>query len=381
MKRNPWLFLVVLVALFALSVVTSYSQSTKTFNVGGGGSLLVKVVGDVALKTSSAGSVTVEALGIAPEDLADLSITQTDNSVRVEFRPDNGHSRNIRFNIGLPDHFDVDITTAGGDVSVTGNLTGRIVGKTAGGDVRVGNVDGTTNLTTAGGDITAGKVGGDVVFKTAGGDIRLDSAEGVVQVATSGGDIIVGEVGKSLDAKTSGGDIRITNINGDANASTSGGDVRVGKVAGTATLSTAGGDIECQGATGDIKVSTAGGDVVLKAISGSLDASTAGGDIRAEFNPDGKGTSSLTTAGGELEITLPAGARARIEAVIEIEGRWSTGREEYQILSDFKALDLVMDDQHKEIRGIFEINGGGELIKMKTVNGNIQIRKAGGGAN
>jgi len=375
MKKNPWLFLTVAIVLVVLSFSPAYTQTSKTFEVGPGGSLVVVVVGDVTLKTSAASQVTVEALGISQQDLADLSMTQTGNTVRVDFRPDNGHSHNIRFNIGLPDHFDVDIKTAGGDITVTGNLTGKIVGKTAGGDVKVGNVDGTTNLSTAGGDIIAGKVGGDVVLKTAGGDIRLDSAEGRVEVGTSGGDIIVGDVGKSLNASTSGGDIRISNINGDATASTSGGDVHVGKVAGTAKLSTAGGDIECQGATGEVRASTAGGDIQLVAISGSLDASTAGGDIRAELNPDGKANSSLTTAGGELEISLPAGARARIEAVIEIEGRWSTNRDEYQIVSDFKAVDQVMDDQAKEIRAIFDLNGGGPIIRMRTTNGNIFIRK------
>lgn len=375
MKTNQWLFLTVLVVVVTLSVVPAQAQASRTFEVGAGGSLVMKVVGDVALTTSPARQVEVQALGISQQDLADLSMTQEGNTVRVEFRPRNGHSRNIRFNVALPDHFDVDLTTAGGDVSLEGNLTGRLVGKTAGGDLNIGNVDGVVDLSTAGGDITVGQVGGDVVLKTSGGDIRLESSEGLVRVSTSGGDIVIGDVGKSLEAKTSGGDIRINNINGDATASTAGGDVRVGIVSGSAKLSTAGGDIECRGATGDIKANTAGGDVVLRDISGSLEVSTAGGDIRADFSPDGQGTSSLTTAGGDLYITLPEGARARIEATIKISGRWSTHRDEYRITSDFPATTEVMDDQAREIRAVYEINGGGEVIKMRTVNGNIHIHK------
>jgi len=34
-----------------------------------------------------------------------------------------------------------------------------------------------------------------------------------------------------------------------------------------------------------------------------------------------------------------------------------------------------MDDQAKEIRAVYDINGGGPVIKMKTTNGNIFIRK------
>jgi DUF4097 and DUF4098 domain-containing protein YvlB len=376
MRRNPWPILMVAFLTIVSTVAVYPAERSRTFDVGAGGSLVIMVVGDVALRTAPGTQVTVQASGIAEDQLGRLSMSQTGNTVTVEYKPEGGGSVNVRFNITLPTHFDVDLTTSGGDITLEGNLTGRLAGKTAGGDIRIGNVDGNTVLTTAGGDIAAGKIGGDAKLKTAGGDIRLEWSDGQVDVSTAGGDIIVGDVARSLKASTSGGDIRINNVNGDATVSTAGGDVRVGKVSGSARLNTAGGDIECQGASGVVNANTAGGDIRLTAISGSLTANTAGGDITADLTPSGKGTSSLNTAGGDLTISLPENARARIEAVIEIRGRWATTHDDYQITSDFRALDQVIDDQAKEIRAVYELNGGGELIKMKTSNGNISIRKA-----
>ena len=374
MRRNPWLFLVIVVLLVGPVVMAQSPDRSRTFNVGAGGSLVVSVVGDVALQTSSGGQVTVQVFGIDEEDLQYLLMEQTGNAVRVTYRPQDGSS-DVSFQIGIPAQFDVDVKTAGGDISLAGMLTGKLTAKTAGGDVKVGDVDGVTNLSTAGGDITAGKVGGDATLKTSGGDIHLDSSEGKVIVHTSGGDIVVGDVQKSLEAKTSGGDIRLSNVNGDAEASTAGGDLRVGKVAGTARLSTAGGDVECQGATGMVEAATAGGDIRMTDISGALKASTAGGDIVADLVPDGTSASTLTTAGGDLQISLPASANARVEAIIHVQGRWRIERDEYQIRSDFKAASQEASDEDREIRATYQLGAGGSVIRLETTNGNITIRR------
>ncbi len=129
-----------------------------------------------------------------------------------------------------------------------------------------------------------------------------------------------------------------------------------------------------------MKATTAGGDLRLQGISGSLEASTAGGDVTAELNPSGKGPSSLSTAGGNITLVIPEGARAHIEATIKIEGRWRTNSTKYEIRSDFRATEQGLDDQAEVIRAVYDLNGGGDLIRLNTVNGNIIIRKSGAGA-
>lgn len=378
MSKRAWFSSVVLMLIFVSPVLAA--DRSQVFEVGAGGSLVLTTsVGDVTLTTWERNQVAVEVLGIDEEEVGRLSMTQSGNVVRVDFRPQES-SGNVRFRVGIPSRFDVDVKTAGGDITITGSLAGVVTGSTAGGDITVGDLNGKVVLRTSGGDVRAGSVQGDAELKTSGGDIQLASADGDVGLVTAGGDITVGDVGRSLTAKTSGGDIRVGDVGGEATLSTAGGDVRVGQVSGSATLTTAGGDVECESATGHVKARTAGGDLRLRGISGSLEGSTAGGDVVAELNPSGKGPSNLNSAGGNITLLIPDGARARIEATIKIQGRWRADSTRYEIRSDFKATEQVRDDQEEEIRAVFDVNGGGDLIRLNTVNGNITIRKAGAGS-
>ncbi len=375
MSKRAWCSSVVLMLIFISPVLAA--DRSKTFEVGAGGSLVLNTsVGDVTLNTWGQNQVSVEVFGIDEEEVARLSMTQSGNVVHVDFRPEES-SGDVHFEINIPSRFDVQLKTAGGDIRIVGTLTGTVTGSTAGGDITVGDLNGKVSLKTSGGDVTAGAVQGDVELKTAGGDIRLTSADGDVIVGTSGGDVVVGDVGRSLKATTAGGDVRVGDVGGEASLTTAGGDVRVGQVSGSATLTTAGGDVECQSATGHVKARTAGGDLRLRGISGTLDGSTAGGDVIAELNPSGKGPSTLSTSGGSITLNIPEGARARIEATIKIQGRWRAEGSRYDVRSDFKATEHVRDEQAEEIRAVFDLNGGGEIIRLDTVNGDIIIRRAG----
>jgi DUF4097 and DUF4098 domain-containing protein YvlB len=180
-------------------------------------------------------------------------------------------------------------------------------------------------------------------------------------------------VDKSLVASTAGGDITIEKVGGDARASTAGGDVIVGMVSGSATLGTAGGDIRLDGASGTVEVKTAGGDIECANITGSITAGTAGGDVYAELNPSGSRTNTLETAGGDVQIVLPADAKATIDARIKIRRGWGGDEDDYEIRSDFPAE--THDKDKKTIRAHYVIGGGGATIRLETVNGNIEIRK------
>ncbi len=347
---------------------------SKSFTVSKGGNFVLSTgSGDVTLKPWDKNEVFVRVDGIDPEDVDRLEMSQSGNTVTVRFRRSRGSWSDLRYEISLPAEFSIDLKTAGGDIEVTGPMTGTLEGETAGGDIRLSDVKGRVEFTTAGGDIRTGKVEGDVRLKTAGGDINVVEAAGEVEAATAGGDITVGNVGKSLSAKTSGGDIKIGNVGGEAEVSTSGGDISLGKVSGKARASTAGGDIELRSASGNVSAKTAGGDIKLSDVTGSVEAKTAGGDIRAELNPTGRGSSQLKTAGGEIVLEIPATAKATIEAVIEIDERW-THKEKYEVRSDFKAENY--DKRGDQIHAVYILNGGGENIYLETVNSNITIRKS-----
>ena len=349
---------------------------TKSFEVSPGGTLEVSIAeGDIVIGSWDKNEVLIKAEGIDPEDVKDLRMDQVGNGVRIDFHPEWGASRRVRFMISVPSTFNSDLHTAGGDITLQGAFKGTLEGSTSGGDIKLGDVDGKCDMSTSGGDINAGKIGGSVSLQTSGGDISIQTSTGEVEVSTSGGDIRVGNVGKSLTAKTAGGDIAIGDVGGEAIISTAGGDIEVGQVSGSATLKTAGGDITLRGAKGIVKAKTAGGDISLEDVSGSVQASTAGGDITAELLPSGTGRSTLSSSGGDLTLYLPANSKANIEAIIDLRGRWKDESEEYEILSDFKAATYEKDEDTKEIRATYVLNGGGESITLETVNGNIEIRE------
>jgi len=293
----------------------------------------------------------------------------------------------------------VELETAGGDLEISA-VTGTVLGKTAGGDVTARNLEGDVTLSTAGGDVSLidGRTG-PYVLKTAGGDITVQALKGEVRASTSGGDVEAHNVEGNLDLHTSGGDITLEDIKGaDHRASTSGGDVQARSVIGNVDLSTSGGQVQAirvQGRvigstsggdmditeiTGDADISTSGGDLYLRDVRGRLVGKTSGGDIRARVEQGGKLSAPirLATSGGEIELKLPSSVQASVSARILIKDTWS----DYTVRDDFK-LKIVSESKdtrrrggrYEEIIATGDINGGGPLIELETVNGDINIIK------
>jgi DUF4097 and DUF4098 domain-containing protein YvlB len=375
-------------ALLALPLMLAFGRCadddsrTKSFTVNKGGTLEVRVDGgDIRINVWDKNEVLVKAEGIDEEDLDRLKMTQSGNDVIVEFRNRRSWggwgSSHLRFDITVPSQYNADLHTSGGDIEVRGGVNGMIKGSTSGGDVKIESVKGgKVDLSTSGGDMRTGDVQGDVTLRTSGGNIEMGVVSGEANVSTSGGDITVKSVGKSLKANTSGGNIDIGDVGGEAKVSTSGGDIRVRKVSGSASMSTSGGNIELEGASGFVKANTAGGDIKLDNITGSIEASTAGGNVDAELRPSGKGRSKLTSAGGEIILAIPEEAKATIEATIRVQDRWSWRRSEYKVRSEFKYDSYEENEDEHEIRATYKLNGGGELIELKTVNSDITLKKA-----
>ena len=369
-------------ALVALLVTTlalarEEGSRSKSFSVSKGGTVEISTSrGDIRISPWEKNEVSVVIEGLDDEDLDNIKMTQNGNIVRVSYRSrwEDG-SGHVRFAISVPSQFNLDMNTSGGDLEVKGGLTGKIDGSTSGGDIKLGNVfGGPVEVTTSGGDIRTGKIEGDGSLKTAGGDIHVGSVNGSLSVNTSGGNIQVETVTKSLDAKTAGGDIVIGDVGGEAHVSTSGGDVNVGKVSGKASLSTAGGDIELKGASGKVNARTSGGDVKLQNITGAIDAKTAGGEVEAELIPSGKGGSRLSSSGGDVRLYIDEKSKATIEATIRLDG-WGSRKSRYIVKSEFPKESYETDEEADEIRAVYKLNGGGELIELSTSNSNIEIHK------
>ena len=109
------------------------------------------------------------------------------------------------------------------------------------------------------------------------------------------------------------------------------------------------------------------GNIKLKSVSGPLVLSTINGNVEVTFSTVSKDKPiSIATINGEIDVTLPASTPANIE-MSNIQGN---------MYSDF---DFHSDDKNmKKVGGgsvHAQINGGGVDIKLRTINGNIYLRK------
>ena len=86
----------------------------------------------------------------------------------------------------------------------------------------------------------------------------------------------------------------------------------------------------------------------------------------------GSKSSSLETAGGDIELYIPSNAKVEIDARIRIRGDRDYF-DEFDIYSDFDFESK--DTDRKGIYGKIVLAGGGAEIYLETTNGNIEIRK------
>ncbi|MCI0402097.1 MAG: hypothetical protein L0212_01055 [Acidobacteria bacterium] len=285
------------------------------------------------------------------------------------------HSKNISlgasYDIRVPARFNVDVETRGGSVTVE-RLEGELRAVTAAGSIRTGSVSGATRVETAGGNIEVENIGGRLEARTAGGNIRSGDVQGDAVLETSGGKITTGRVAGTVRAGTAGGDIYVGSSTHDVVAQTAGGKIRLGDVGGRVRAETAGGSIFLETAVGPVQVQTAGGSIRLARVVSGVHAVTTAGSIQAQiaatresFQP-----SLLETSFGDVVVYLPADLPLTIDAEIQ----QAMGHE---IKTDF-PLQVTPSTGYgpRTVEGRGELNGGGELLRIRTTMGNILIRKA-----
>lgn len=139
------------------------------------------------------------------------------------------------------------------------------------------------------------------------------------------------------------------------------------------------GDIKVDQISGEFEVSNVNGRIFLNKVSGSAVANTTNGEITATFNQVTPDTPmAFSTLNGKIDLSFPASFKANIKAKSD----------QGDIFSDFE-IGFLKDDPkvvrtHEKGYTRIEasrwvtgtLNGGGPEVMMKTVNGNIFIRKA-----
>jgi DUF4097 and DUF4098 domain-containing protein YvlB len=343
----------------------------REFSVRSGGQLEfdLRTGGNITIFGWGSESVKVSAeIKGRSADIVDLTVEEQDGGVliRSEFiEQRKSQNTSIDFEVWVPSVFDVKIYSMGGGVSIDG-VEGTFSGKTMGGKLKLTNLKGELQLTTMGGSVTLTNSDVDGRVKTMGGKALVEDVFGDVKVTSMGGEVTHrrvtrthGEsIGDQVKIDTMGGSINVTEAPRGADVHTMGGDIRIDSAREFVKAKTMGGDIRIKEADGWVKATTMAGDVDVMVVGGH--------DVE------------LTSMHGDITLVMPEEADLKID--IELDYTKNSSRD-YQIFSDFPIQvkestdwDYDQGSPRKTIHGT--ASGGGNRVVIRTINGNVFLKRA-----
>lgn len=193
------------------------------------------------------------------------------------------------------------------------------------------------------------------------------------------------------------GNVEAKNIAGNIKISTMEGNITLSDISGSAVVDSREGNVDVRNMAGDMEISTFEGDITLSDASGSAVVNSRDGDVKAVFSGfKGEKPMAISTIDGDVDVTLPPNAKATVTASnvdgdvytdfdIDLVQKVSNNDPEKLVMP---VLPLIPDNTDgkqiknnmvlrgfpgKSITG--RINGGGIEILMKTLDGDIFIRK------
>jgi hypothetical protein len=216
---------------------------------------------------------------------------------------------------------------------------------------------------TNGGIVATGTSGGDVVVTAVKKGRRSDPSEVKIEVVEHQGGVTICAVypsdGEPNECKPGkGGRMRVhdNDVNVKFEVKVPAGVRFVGR--------TVNGSVSASGIAADAEAWTVNGGVDLDA-SGTARAETVNGAISARLGrADWDGTLALRTVNGSIELVLPEGLGADLKAKT-VNG---------DIRTDFPITVQGSIGRHR-LEGT--IGSGGRLLELETVNGGIELRRAG----
>ena len=328
---------------------TTLEDIVETFSVTAGGKLTIDTdCGEIDVQSTEDDTVSVriqraaqiKANRRAAEILKNLDVQikheASDVKIEAKFTGDakrwqkRQNDLDVQFDILVPQKYNLDLKTACDDIAVT-NVTGDVNAETFRAGLRLQDITGRIDGVTSIGNIDLQAFNGDVVLQTTGGNIGIAAGAGDVKAKASGGNLQVVHVIGAVNGQTSGGGITLRGCKGGADLKAAGGSIEVENDR-PVLAKTSGGSIHCELQ----KVSAASQSLLL-------DLETMGGSINVSLVPDIDATVEAKVLGGSVTTEFP----------ISVE---ETG--------------AVKPDQ---LHGT--INSGGALLRLRSVGGNIRLRK------
>jgi hypothetical protein len=287
-------------------------------------------------------------------------------------RPIAGHGLSAEFSLTVPAATSrIEVATGAGAITARG-VGGSATLTTRGGGISADGLGGPLEAESRGGPIEVGAVAGAARLITAGGRVRVGSVGGALVVRTSGGDVVIDRAGAEVRAETGGGSIRIESAAGEVEAATGGGNIELGRAGGKVIAATGGGSIRVASARRGVRCETAAGPISLVGVGGPVRAVTSAGGIQADFAAlTAFSDSDLQTWHGDVTVVLPESMPVTVRALID-------NPVGHRIQSDFPLKIFRDTESAGRPMEVAEgsIGGGGSLLKVRTLGGNILILKA-----
>jgi beta-lactamase regulating signal transducer with metallopeptidase domain len=344
-----------------------------------------------------------------------VSFIRVNGGLELRFtldRSTSNSSNSNRVELWVPRKFDLQFSSGGGGIHIDG-VEGRFTGRTGGGDITIRNAKGMASLTTGGGQInlSGDDLNGEIL--TGGGNAVLNSVTGDVHVGSGGGTIVrdgtqiggsgyggsysygSGQRGSSRagsgygygystnGSSTVWSSSSATAIGGQysgTSVSIGGGPIDLSSAPNGGSYSTGGGDIHVGASAGMLAVTTGGGDIRLDQVAGDAVATTGAGMVEISVvNANGSAHSvSVASGSGKVIIDLPA----NIDARFDLESAYTENHGPTAIRSDFQVNQTESQDwdashgtPRKYIRANASFGSGRGLIRVRTVNGDVVIRR------
>lgn len=274
----------------------------------------------------------------------------------------------VTYEVSVPRDLRVEVFTGIGSIQMQ-DSNAAVQLKTGGGNITVGNVREAT-LDTNGGHIVAGNVSGNLHANTGGGHITASNIGGDAVLTTTGGHIHAGRIGGTATLETGGGNISVDRASSSVTATSAAGQISFGEAAGAINAHTSGGGIRVLRVAGPMQLQSQGGSILLTQVENEVHASTGTGSITAWFAPGGKllNASELAATEGDIQIYLPRSLAMTIDATVESP--------DHRIVADPTLplkVNYVTTPSGKQLHGECKLNGGGEVLHLRTDLGNIHL--------
>jgi DUF4097 and DUF4098 domain-containing protein YvlB len=374
--------ILVIAGAILLTPAAIAAEGSREFSAKSGGTLILDLNAGGTVNITAGGGSSISATystSCTPECSVTFEESREGLTITTRFADDRGNQNSdIDIDIRVPQSFDIELDSIGGGLSIDG-VQGTFSGKTMGGNLTLNDVRGDARLKTMGGRIRLTNSELDGKLETMGGEVFFRDVIGDVRGSSMGGNVSYKNVqrrsGGYGSPSRSGKDLKEVGLE-TVQISTMGGAIEVEDAPEGADVHTMGGNIRIEDASEFVRAKTMGGDIRIDAIDGWVDAITMAGDVEVFVTGRG-GEVNLSSNSGDIVLHVPSGFSMDLDLEIAFT---RNSRKTYNIDSPGSARSTTTsewDHDHgtprKYIRSTESLNGGGNSVKIRTINGNITV--------